>query len=63
MQFLLDYPIGKKLRTHLEFYVAQMDYEHESGRISALEMMAAIFNKFPEVFTKAHLSSTSSIFI
>ena len=49
MQFLLDYPLGKKLQRHLEFYVAQLNYEYETGRESALEMLAMIFSAFPLV--------------
>ena len=49
LQFLLDYPLGKRLRQHLEFFVRQLDYEHESGRESALEMVASMFAAFPQV--------------
>ena len=49
MQFLLDYPLGKKLERHLEFYVAQLGYEYETGRESSLEMLAMIFSAFPLV--------------
>ncbi|XP_068744813.1 small subunit processome component 20 homolog [Montipora capricornis] len=48
LQFLLDYPLGKKLQRYLEFYVSQLGYEHETGRESALEMLASMFSSFPE---------------
>lgn len=48
LQFLLDYPQGKKrLSTSLHFLVKNMGgYVHESGRISALELVNAILSKF-----------------
>lgn len=50
LQYLLDYPLGKKLRNHLEFLVSQLEFEYESGRESAMEMMATIFSAFPQVW-------------
>lgn len=50
LQYMLDYSFGeKKLSKLLEFYVIQLDYEYEDGRESALEMLATIFNTFPQV--------------
>ena len=49
LQYLLDYPLGKKLQTHLEFYISQLNYEMEMGRESTLEMMATFFSSFPQV--------------
>lgn len=48
LQYLLDYPLGKKIQAHLQFYVSQLQYELETGRESALEMMAAFFSSFPQ---------------
>lgn len=48
LQFLLDYPQGKKrLATSLQFLAKNLGgYVHESGRISALELVNAILSKF-----------------
>ncbi|XP_069376458.1 small subunit processome component 20 homolog isoform X3 [Paralichthys olivaceus] len=48
LKYLLDYPLGRKLRFHMEFVVAQLHYEHDTGRESVLEMLAFIFQSFPE---------------
>lgn len=46
-QFLMDYPLGKKLEKHLSFYLSQMNYELQPGRESALEMVNSIISSFP----------------
>lgn len=47
LQFLLDYPHGRgRLRSSLMFLVKNLAYEHESGRLSVLELTGAIINKF-----------------
>jgi U3 small nucleolar RNA-associated protein 20 len=48
LQYLVDYPLGRKLQSHLEFFVSQLEYEYETGRESVLEMMATIFSTFPQ---------------
>ena len=53
-QFLLDYPLGTKLKGYLEFYIVQLNYEHESGRESALEMLATVFSSFPQKVLMDH---------
>ena len=45
----MDYPLGRKLQAHLEFFISQLEYEYESGRESVLEMLATIFSTFPQV--------------
>ena len=46
--YLTDYPLGKKLVDHISFYVAQLNYELQPGRLSVLEMIHSIITGFPE---------------
>lgn len=48
-QFLMDYPLGKKLDKYVTFYLAQLKYETISGRESAIEMIQILVNSFPIV--------------
>lgn len=43
LQFLLDYPLGSgRLRGHVQFLLSNTAYEHESGRLQALEMLQQV---------------------
>lgn len=49
LQYLLEYPLGKKLDNFVSFYVSQLNYELQPGRESALEMIHSFVNSFPLV--------------
>ncbi|KAM0793473.1 hypothetical protein ACM66B_000915 [Microbotryomycetes sp. NB124-2] len=47
LQFLLDYPQGRgRLRQSLTFLAKNLSFVYESGRLSVLELLSAILNKF-----------------
>ncbi|GAA5945352.1 hypothetical protein JCM3775_002195 [Rhodotorula graminis] len=47
LQFLLDYPQGRgRLKDSLAFLAKNLSYTYESGRLSVLELVAAILAKF-----------------
>ncbi|XP_060070430.1 small subunit processome component 20 homolog [Ylistrum balloti] len=54
LQYMMDYPLGKKLIKHLEFFITQLSYDLDAGRESALEMLATIFSSFPQTLLIRH---------
>ncbi|KAN0062771.1 U3 snoRNP protein [Thecaphora frezii] len=55
LQFLLDYPQGKaRLKNQLSFLAKNLSYEYESGRLSVMELLAAIFDKFGDELLQEH---------
>ncbi|XP_026828311.1 small subunit processome component 20 homolog [Ooceraea biroi] len=45
--YLMEYPLGKHLDKHISFYLTQLSYETQPGRMSALEMIHTIVTGFP----------------
>lgn len=48
VQFLLDYPLGeRRLQQHLEALAANLEYQHASGRLSAMNCLRDVVSRFP----------------
>ena len=48
VQFLLDYPLGeRRLQQHLEALAANLEYQHASGRLSAMNCLRDVVARFP----------------
>ncbi|KAI4482212.1 hypothetical protein M0804_008763 [Polistes exclamans] len=45
--YLMEYPLKNRLDDHIAFYLFQLEYEMQYGRISALEMIHSIITGFP----------------
>ncbi|XP_011858769.1 PREDICTED: small subunit processome component 20 homolog [Vollenhovia emeryi] len=58
--YLMNYPLGKHLDKHIYFYLTQLSYETQPGRLSALEMIHAIVTGFP---LKALIKRIEIIFV
>ncbi|XP_015925192.1 small subunit processome component 20 homolog [Parasteatoda tepidariorum] len=54
MQYMLDYPLGKQLQKPMSFFIGQLEYHLEPGRVSALEIVNSMVNNFPEEVLKMH---------
>uniref|UniRef100_H2Z902 Uncharacterized protein n=1 Tax=Ciona savignyi TaxID=51511 RepID=H2Z902_CIOSA len=66
--FLMNYPLTtKKLNFQVEFILAQLTYEFEDGRTSALELVSSVISSFPEQQLEEHVTllfiSTSSVLL
>lgn len=48
LQYVLDYPMKRRMKKAVGFFTAQLEYSTEAGRLSALEMLDAYSNKFPQ---------------
>lgn len=54
-QYLMDYPIGKALNGHVQFYLSQLAYEVQNGRESAFEMITLLIKTLPPVSEESFL--------
>lgn len=53
LQYLENYTFKKKeILKSLSFYIEQLEYQHEYGRISCLELLNLIFNNFSQKLLK-----------
>lgn len=57
LQYVLDYPMKRRMKKAVGFFTAQLEYCTEAGRLSALEMLDAYSNKFPQP-TLSHYAPT-----
>ncbi|XP_075529751.1 small subunit processome component 20 homolog [Dermacentor variabilis] len=57
LQYVLDYPMKRRMKKAVGFFTAQLEYSTEAGRLSALEMLDAYSSKFPQ-HTLSHYAPT-----
>jgi U3 small nucleolar RNA-associated protein 20 len=58
LNYLLEYPMGnKRMENHLHQIVLNIKYEYEEGRLSAIDLLSSLIQKFPVPFLEgqAHL--------
>lgn len=55
MAFLLDYPQGKgRLKSQMTFFAQNLQYTYEAGRLSVMEVLFAVFEKFSEALIEEY---------
>jgi U3 small nucleolar RNA-associated protein 20 len=59
LKHMMDYPLGNKIQRHLELFLAQLEYEKEMRRLSAIKILTSVFKKFPQEL----LSQQSTLFL
>ncbi|KAF1981197.1 hypothetical protein K402DRAFT_342967 [Aulographum hederae CBS 113979] len=56
-QFLMDYPLGKKLlKKHLEFLILNLKYKHKEGRQSVMDALHRIITKVDDTLVQEILN-------
>ena len=59
LKYMIDYPLKKEIQRFLERFLAQLEYEKKSGRLSAIQFLTSVFEEFP----KNLLSQRSQFFL
>lgn len=55
LNYLVDYPMGsKRLNNHLQQIVLNLKYEYEEGRLSAINLLSSLIQKFPLPVLEEH---------
>lgn len=47
VNYLMEYPLGKKIDGFIEFFISNLSYELQSGRESAINILHSIAKRFP----------------
>lgn len=54
VNYLMDYPLGKKIQAFIEFFHTNLSYEEQSGRESAINILHSIAKRFPPKYLNRH---------
>lgn len=54
VNYLMDYPLGKKIQGFIEFFLTNLGYEMQSGRESAINILHSIAKRFPPKYLNRH---------
>lgn len=47
VNYLMEYPLGKKIEGFIEFFISNLNYEQQPGRESAITILHSIAKRFP----------------
>lgn len=50
VNYLMDYPLGKKVEGFIEFFISNLNYEIRTGRESAISILHSIVKRFPSKY-------------